>query len=66
MSIRSAQCEHHGAGVQLVASVLVRVLVLGAALLLPGCVNLPPQVRVELECAAPDHFGNADCAPGGR
>jgi hypothetical protein len=66
MSIRSTQCEHHGAGVRPVAWVLVRVLVLGAALLLPGCVNLPPQVRAELECAAPDHFGNADCAPGGR
>lgn len=28
---------------------------------LQGCVNLPPQLREELRCAAPDNFGNQEC-----
>ena len=38
-----------------------RLCVLAAALALQGCMNLPASIREELQCAAPDNFGNADC-----
>jgi hypothetical protein len=36
---------------------------------LAGCVNLPADVRAELDCAAgavADHFGNESCADSAR
>jgi hypothetical protein len=38
-----------------------RLWLLAAALALQGCMNLPASIREELQCAAPDHFGNAEC-----
>ena len=46
---------------------LMRVVAL--ALALAGCVNLPVDVRAELDCdveSGADHFGNERCAASAR
>jgi hypothetical protein len=40
----------------------VAALLVGGAAVLTGCVNLPDAVRDQLDCAAPDNFGNESCA----
>jgi hypothetical protein len=44
----------------------MQLTVLIAAICLQGCVHLPPEVREELRCGAPDNFGNPPCDGASR